>query len=178
MSFTTMLTLLSMFGSLVSGVLALVAVLISVPVFLLRALGLMEATTGIELAKRQVRISRIRLIGAVLSANQWQPGRPLGPDEAALLTGELDLLFGEELADLRAAREERERGGLVGVVWENVVAVVNRRGWFSRGEVPGDAQDAEAASLAADFSELRLDDIPMEPMTGIVSRRPSAATEE
>ncbi|MCJ1269091.1 hypothetical protein MMC22_008980 [Lobaria immixta] len=133
MTFTTIIALLSMIGSLASGVLAIAAVFISVPVFLLRAAGLMEAPPEIALAKRQVRLSRIRLIGSGLSANQWHPGRPLGPDEAALLTEELDLLIEEELdllieeeldllieeeldllieeelADLRAAKEEREK---------------------------------------------------------------------
>lgn len=190
MTFTTIIALLSMIGSLASGVLAIAAVFISVPVFLLRAAGLMEAPPEIALAKRQVRLSRIRLIGSGLSANQWHPGRPLGPDEAALLTEELDLLIEEELADLRAAKEEREkeegkrgrrgwlaRGGM-GEGGRRLWSVLTGQGRLRRGADPEESLDEEAADLAAGFSRLSLDGIPMGSMTSVVSRRPSVLAEE
>lgn len=185
MTFTTIIALLSMIGSSASGVLAIAAVFISVPVFLLRAAGLMEAPPGIALAKRQVRLSRIRLIGSGLSANQWHPGRPLGPDEAALLTRELDLLIDEELADLRAVEEERERGrrgwlarGGMGEVGRRLWSVLTGQGRPRRRADLEEGLGEEAADLAAGFSRLSLDGIPMGSITGVVSRRPSVLAEE
>lgn len=190
MNFTTIIALLSMIGSSASVVLAIAAVFISVPVFLLRAAGLMEAPPRIALAKRQVRLSRIRLIGSGLSANQWHLGRPLGPDEAAFLTRELDLLIEEELADLRAVEEEREKEerkrGRRGWLAHGGMGEVGRRLWsvLTGQDRPCGRADLEeglgeeAADLAAGFSRLSLDGIPMGSITGVVSRRPSVLAEE
>lgn len=102
------LTFLGMLGSLVSGVLALGRLLISITVFVLRMLGLIEAKSRVEFAKRQSRRSEMRFIGSILSNIDRFPaeGR-LGPNEMAmlrkeraLLAEELEILVDEELAYL------------------------------------------------------------------------------
>lgn len=180
MPFTAIHTLLSMFGSFVSGVLALAAVFVSVPVFVLRALGLMEAEPRVDLAMRQVRISRILLIGADLSANQWPPGRPLRPEEAALLSEEIDRLREEEMAAIRAAKETRERvsrGRARGEEgwWGRFWSFFAGRRLLSRATAVVD--DDVVDVLAASFSRLQLAGIPLEPLSGVVSRRSSVDEE-
>lgn len=182
MPFTAILTLLSMFGSLVSGALALAAVFLSVPVFVLRALGLMEAEPRVDLATQQVRISRIRLIGEDLSANQWPPGRPLRPEEAALLLEEMDRLREEEIAAIRAAKERRERASRGwargwarrgGGMWGRVRSVFTGRSGRPLDPATYDDDDVVVNDLAASFSQLQLPGIPLEPLTGVVPHRSS-----
>lgn len=175
------MVLRSMFGSLVSGVLAFAAVLFSVPVFLLQAAGLIETPAQLELPEQQVRISRILWIGDALSANPWHH-RPMGPDEAALLAEELILLRGEELADARAAKEKRERNGRgwmprgwEGGKWRHFCSTTVGRRWLSRRAAREEEDDAEVADLAASFSQPQLARIPMAPTTGVVSLGPSSS---
>ena len=109
MAFVRPMTALSLFRSFFSGFLALTEAIIFVPLLLLRSVGLIKGPETTRLARRQDRLSRMRWIGSVLSANAVQPTRPLLPHEANLLVGELDRLFDEELADLRAAEAARLR---------------------------------------------------------------------
>lgn len=107
-TFRMILTFLGMLGSLVSGVLALGRLFISITVFVLRMLGLIEAKSRVEFAKRQSRRSEMRLIGSILSNIDRFPAEgPLGPNEMAmlrkeraLLAKELEILVDEELAYL------------------------------------------------------------------------------
>lgn len=162
--------------------LAFAAVLFSVPVFLLQAAGLTEAPGQLELAERQVRISRIRLIGDALSANLWYY-RLMGPDEAARLAEVLDLLW-EELADARAAKEKRERKGRgwmlqgwEGGKWRHFWSTTVGRRWLSRRAAREEEDDdVEVADLAAS-SQPQFAGIPMAPITGVVSLGPSVAEE-
>lgn len=131
MVFVTIMTILSAFGSLMSGILALVTVLIQIPIFILRATGVMTPTAVLQLTTRLDRTIRILSINAILSANQWHGGRPLEADEASLLREELDLLVNEEIAAIRAARHSRgERGEKYRQIWRQWVT--EGSGWVTR----------------------------------------------
>ena len=54
------------------------------------------------------RISRILLIGTILPANSWPA---LTEDEASLFREELAILLAEEVAEMKSAKEAREKRG-------------------------------------------------------------------
>lgn len=93
MTMITILTFLSLFDLLISGILALADALKSVLLFAVRSIGIMDALQAILFAKWQSRTSWIRLIGFVLSANSWHLGTQLRPEEVDLLLRDLGRLI-------------------------------------------------------------------------------------
>ena len=106
-AFAATMGLLSSFGSFVSGVLAVLVIFVKIPVFVLRAVGLKGPAEAIGLARRQGRTSRSLMIGQVLREGRWPAGTMLGAEDVSLLREELDVLIGEKMAYLRAARMAR-----------------------------------------------------------------------
>lgn len=125
MGFYSLKPLLSSFNSLVSGIITFLTVFFKIPVFLLRALGVVNPAEALQLAKQQDRTNRILLINMVLSVDHRSSGRQLDAEETLLLREEFEFLIREEVADLRAskaaraAKERRQyrRGDIWGRIW-------------------------------------------------------------
>ena len=91
----------SFFGYFVAAALAVLAIVVKIQVFVLRAMGSKGPTEVIDLARKQSRTSRILMIRQVLREDLWAAGMTLGAEDASVLREELEIPIGEERADLR-----------------------------------------------------------------------------
>lgn len=184
MNFQTLLALLGTIGSLGGGAVGIFLAILQGLLLLLRAIDVLAPTEGSRAAKRQARTSRILLIGTVLSANGWQGGRSLEAD-GPLLREELAFLIEEDLADVRAEQEGRKRKRARAErwaawrewgrgVWDGVVAAVSRLCEDNQLRHGRDHEEGGGGGEVGDFVPIELSEVPLAPMTGVTSRRPSA----